>query len=138
MSEPRVFYLAHDEARRRVGQFALQAPEGWRVEFRPPTRSDLQNAKLHSMFSDVARQHLYIGRNLNSYQWKNLFISGHAIATGLGVDMVPGLEAEFVNVRESSARMSIGRMSSLIEYVSAYGASNGVKWKNENKYREAA
>lgn len=131
MDEKRVFYLAHEEARRRVAQFAMVAPEGWRVEFRAPNRSDLQSSKMHAMFGDIARQHLYIGRHLNSFQWKNLFISGHAVATGLGADMVPGLENEYVNIRESSATMSAKRMSSVIDYTYAYGAAHNIKWKNE-------
>lgn len=133
MDEKHVFYLAHDEARRRVAQFAMTGPEGWRVEFRAPKRSDLQSSKMHAMFGDIARQHLYIGRHLTSTQWKTLFISGHAIATGAGADMVPGLEGEFCNIRESSASMSIKRMSSVIEYTYAYGAQHNIKWKNEFK-----
>ena len=45
-------------------------------------------------------------------------------------DVVPGLEGEFVNIRESSAQMSISRMASLIEYVTAYGVANGVKFND--------
>lgn len=131
IDEKRVFYLAHEEARRRVGQFAITAPEGWRVEFRPPKRSDIQSSKMHAMFGDIARQHLYLGRHLTSTQWKTLFISGHAIATGAGADMVQGLEGEFCNIRESSATMSVKRMSSVIEYTYAYGAQHNIKWKNQ-------
>ncbi len=40
--------------------------------------------------------------------------------------MVPGLEGEFVNIRESTALMSVKRGSSLIEYATAYALSNGV------------
>jgi hypothetical protein len=56
-----------------------------------------------------------------------LLISGHAIATKQGVEMMPGLEGEFLNLRESSAAMSIARMNSLIEYTLAYCANEGVK-----------
>ena len=55
-----------------------------------------------------------------------LFVSGHAIATGIGADVVPGLEGEFVNIRESTASMSKKRGSSLIEYVLAWCAENEV------------
>jgi hypothetical protein len=91
------------------------------------TRTLDQNAAFHSICSDVARQHLYLGRRLSMQQWKVLFISGHAIATGLGADMVPGLEGEFVNLRESSAQMSVKRMASLLEYVTAWCAENDIK-----------
>ena len=63
-------------------------------------------------------------------QWKVLFISGHAIATNQKTDVVPGLEGEFVNIRESSAQMSVSRMASLIEYTTAYGVANGVKFND--------
>jgi hypothetical protein len=38
--------------------------------------------------------------------------------------MVPGLEGEFVNLRESTAQMGIKRMISLIEYSQAYLDAN--------------
>lgn len=49
---------------------------------------------------------------------------GHAIATGGSADLVTGLEGETVNIRESTAKMSVARMASLIEYVLAWAANN--------------
>lgn len=98
------------------------------VVIKPATRSLEANSKIHAMFADVARQKEYAGRKLSPEQWKVLFISGHAIATKEGADMLPGLENEFVNLRESSAQMSVKRMASLIEYISAWGADNGIRW----------
>lgn len=128
-----LFVLAHDLARQRAVQAVQNAPEGWAVRITEPTRTLEQNAKLHAIFSDVAQQEKYIGRELTATQWKTLFISGHAVATGLGADMVPGLENEFVNIRESSANMSVARMSSLIEYTTAWGSQQGVIWTNERR-----
>ena len=101
------------------------------LEVRPETRSDRQNRLLHALFGDVAKQALWMGSSRTPAQWKLLFVSGHAIATKEGADMVPGLEHEFVNIRESTARMSKARLSSLIEYVYAWGSSNGVNWSEE-------
>lgn len=122
----RTFVLANADVRRAVGAYAMTAPEGQYVRFSDPTRSLEQNAKMHACFGDIAEQAKYLGRKLTMPQWKTLLISGHAVATGLGVDMVPGLEGEFVNIRESSANMTVERMSSVIEYALAYGAQNGV------------
>jgi len=105
-----------------------KAPADFVCTIKKATRREIQSEKFHAMCGDVARQCQYIGRQLTKDQWKVLFISGHAVATGIGADMVPGLEGEFTNIRESSAQMSIGRMASVIEYVSAYGAEHGVKW----------
>ena len=97
------------------------------LELRPETRSDVQNAKLHAMFSDIAKWHVFNGRRMTLAQVKVLFISGHSIATGQGADLVVGLEGEAVNIRESSARMSVSRMASLIEYTAAWAANNGLE-----------
>ena len=104
------------------------------IEIKLMTRNLEQNAKFHAMCGDFAKQATYMGRKLTLAQWKVLFISGHAIATGIGADVVPGIEGEFVNIRESSAQMSVKRMSSLIEYVHAYAAEQSIQlsdgWRN--------
>lgn len=87
-----------------------------------------QNAKFHAMLADIARQVEWCGRQLKPEQWKVLLISGHAVATKQQADVVPGLEGEFVNIRESSAEMSVGRMSSLIEYTIAWAVGQGVRF----------
>lgn len=97
------------------------------LELRPERRSDVQNARLHAMFSDIAKRHLFNGRRLTLEQVKVMFISGHSIVTGNGADLVVGLEGEAVNIRESSARMSVARMASLIEYTAAWAANNGME-----------
>ena len=53
-------------------------------------------------------------------------MSGHAVATKAEVEIVPGLEGEFINLRESTALMSVKRSASLIEYTLAYCASNSI------------
>jgi len=56
-----------------------------------------------------------------------LLVSGHAVATKEGADMVPGMEGEFVNLRESTALMSVRRAASLIEYSIAFCAINRIE-----------
>lgn len=102
----------------------MSAPAGYVVKVSEPTRSLEQNAMLHSLFSELAAKRTHYGRKLSADQWKVLMISGHSIATGLGVDLVPGVEGEVVNIRESSANMTVARMTSLIEYVTAYMAQH--------------
>ena len=127
MAEKRIYRLVHDEARRRASNDAMNAPEGWVVTVSEPTRSLDQNAKFHALCSDVAKSGaLWMGRQLSAAQWKVMFVSGHAIATGVGADILPGIEGEFVNVRESTARMSKKRGASLIEYVLAWCAENEI------------
>jgi hypothetical protein len=92
------------------------------------TRAEIQSRKFHAMCGDVARQCEWAGKKRTAEQWKLLFVSGHAIATKEGAEILPGIENEFLNIRESTAKMGVKRMASLIEYVSAWGAGQDVKW----------
>jgi hypothetical protein len=80
------------------------------------------------LVADIARAGLpWAGKPRNAAQWKVLLVSGHAAATKEGSDMVPGIEGEFVNLRESTAAMSKARGSSLIEYTLAFCAMQGIR-----------
>ena len=103
------------------------------VEVRSITRSDEQNKKLHAMLGDIAKQKTFNGKPLNIEQWKMIFVSGHKIATGENAEMAIGLEGEIINLRESTAKMSVSRLSSLIEYISAWGANNDVKFTEHSQ-----
>lgn len=85
-----------------------------------------QNAKFHAMVADIARQVQWRDKWLKPEQWKVLLISGHAVATKQEADVLPGLEGEYVNIRESSAQMSVKRMASLIEYMNLRHTANSV------------
>lgn len=123
----RVFRLVHAEARRRALECVSQAPEGYAVTVAEPTRNGEQNAKFHALCGDLAKSGLtWAGKTRTLEQWKVLMVSGHAVATKEGAEMVPGIEGEFVNLRESTAAMSVRRSSSLIEYTLAFMAMNGV------------
>jgi hypothetical protein len=130
--DPRLFVLIDNARRARASHFVMEeAPPMWRVECRPPKRSGSQNDKFHAMCSDIARQCLWGGKRRTKDQWKVLLVSGHAHATKEGAEIVPGLEGEFVNIRESTATMSKARGSSLIEYTLAWGTQQGVIWSDE-------
>ncbi|MCP2041682.1 hypothetical protein L1281_002293 [Neisseria sp. HSC-16F19] len=112
----------------RVGEL-LACNDSVCIEVREKTRTDDQNAKLHAMLGDIAKQKTFNGRKLSIDQWKMVFVSGHKIATGEQAEMAIGLEGEVINLRESTAKMSVRRLASLIEYVDAWAADNGVVFK---------
>ena len=94
----------------------------------PMTRTGEQNAKFHALCSDLERSGVqWAGKPRDAAEWKVLLVSGHSVATKQGSDIVPGLEGEFVNLRESTALMSKARSSSLIEYAVAFCAMHGVQ-----------
>lgn len=131
------YVLTHSLARQRAVEAVRNAPEGHQVRISEPTRNGDQNAKFHAMCTDIAKSGLeWAGKKRTAAQWKVLLVSGHAVATKEGADMVPGLEGEYVNVRESTALMSVRRSSSLIEYTVAFCAMHGVR--SSEPEREAA
>ena len=107
---------------------ALQSGERLQIEVKPLTRKLSQNAMFHALCSDIAASGTqWAGKPRTAAEWKVLLISGHAVATKQPTEIVPGLEGEFINVRESSALMTIGRASSLIEYTLAWCAQHGIR-----------
>ena len=87
-----------------------------------------QNAKFHAICHDLSKSGLkWAGKERTTEEWKALLVSGHAVATGRGGEVVPGIEGEFVSIRESTAQMSKARSSSLIEYATAFAVSSGIE-----------
>ncbi len=128
----RTFVLVHDNARRNAAAFMAQAPDGSVVKVSEPTRTSDQNAKFHAMCSDLAKSGTqWAGKPRTADQWKVLLVSGHAVATKEGAEVVPGLEGECINIRESTASMSKRRTASLIEYTLAFCAAMGVELGGE-------
>lgn len=114
-------------SRERACQFIQAAPDGYMVTVHEAKRTTDQNSKFHAICTDLSKSGLHwAGELRTAAQWKVLLVSGHAIATKEGADMVPGLEGEFVNLRESTALMSVKRGSSLIEYSLAFCAEHVV------------
>lgn len=100
------------------------------VQIKPLTRSLEQNAKLHALIADIASQCEFQGKKRDIETWKMILVSAHKIATGGQAEMAIGLEGEVINLRESTAQMGVKRMTSLIEYVTAWGVENGVRFND--------
>lgn len=123
-----ILKLTGEAAKKAACREILAAPEGYIVRITPETRTLDQNAKLHAMLTDISRQSKYLGAKRDVEFWKGLFVSGWQIATGEKPEIVPGLEGEFINIRESTTTLGIRRMASLIEYIQAWGAMNEIRF----------
>lgn len=126
MDGRKTFVLAHDQARHGVAKFALAAPAGWHVTFRPPTRSLDQNARMWAMLGDVSKQVDWYGKKLSPDAWKCVFS-----ASLKKQDVVPGLHGDFVVIGQSTSAMTIREMSDLMELMSAFGTERGVRFADE-------
>ena len=121
MADKRIFRLVHNEARERAVKHIWEAPDGYTVTVQEPFRNLEMNAKFHAICSELEKAKVqWFGKARDAAAWKVLLVSGHAVVTKEGADIVPGLEGEQVNIRESTALMSKTRGASLIDYAEAF------------------
>jgi hypothetical protein len=105
-----------------------------RITIAQEQRSSDQNRMFHAICGDLAKSDLeWAGKRRKLEEWKALLVSAHSVATGEGGEVCPGIEGEFVAIRESTSRMLVGRASSLIEYALAFCAMNGVELTETRK-----
>ena len=127
MTETKRYVLRNSAIVRNAVGAILEAGKDWTVTISPPKRSLDQNAYAHALFGQLAKSGMkWDGKERSADEWKILCVSAHAVATGEGAELVRGLEGELVNIRESTAKMTMGRSSSLIEYVVSFCSVNGV------------
>ena len=128
------FFLRNEQVRSNCQAFIQGLPIDDKkplvVKIQPITRSLEQNSKLHALLSDISKQCEFNGKKRDIDTWKMIMISAHKIATGGQAEMVIGLEGEVINLRESTAQMSVKRLASLIEYITCWGVQNGVRFND--------
>lgn len=133
------FFLISDRVKTNAIRALQDAPQGYVVTISEPRRSLDQNAMFHALISDIAKSGMkWAGKERSIDEWKVLLISAHAVATKEQGEVIPGIEGEFVAIRESSARMTIARATSLIEYTLAFCSDNGIEINGTRKQGWAA
>ena len=127
MAERRYFRLVHDVARARATMAVREAPEGYIVEVREPTRSLAQNARVHAMFDEIAKQKEWHGQYLTGTDWKRMFL-----ALREGVKVVPGIvPGTFVPIGMRSRDLTISECSDLMIMIEMFAAEHGLTLGDE-------
>lgn len=99
-----------------------RCPVGYTLWFKPPTRSNVANARMWAMLDDVADQKEWAGRKWPSEAWKDLFA-----ASLFGQELVPNLDNNgFVAFHSRTSEFSPETMSDMITLIESWGAANGV------------
>ncbi len=132
-----LFVLWNAEMRRRAHQAISDAPIETRVEVKGPRRTIDQNAKMHAMIADIAKQHEHAGALRSVRQWKWLFM--HLLGAE-SVEWLPSLvdDGELVPVGTSTREMSVAECSNMIELLYQRGAEWGVVWSEPELWRHDA
>ena len=126
MSDRLRYFLRNSAVRKNAEAAVRQAPDNYVVEIRPQTRSLEQNAKLHAMLGELARQLPWHGQRLTPDDWKKLFA-----ASMQGLKIVPGLDpGTFVPIGLRTRDMSVAEMADMITLIEAFGAEHSVTFSD--------
>lgn len=123
------FILSHDTARQRAMSAVAAAQDGMVVEIKPPTRSLEQNAKLHAMLEDVAKQVEWHGMEMHKDIWKRICTAAMLRELGEAPILIPSLDGRGVEIiYEKTSHMDKKMMADLIEWIYSFGSERGVVW----------
>lgn len=104
-------------------QLVEGAPDGYECIVRQKKRSNPQNDRMWAMLTDVSRSKPQ-GLEYTPEIWKAVFMQacGHEQRFLMGLDGNP-FPAGF-----RSSKLNKAQMSDLMEFISAWGSENGVRW----------
>lgn len=120
--KPAKITIRSDRDRAQACKWVNAAPTGYTLLFKPPTRSNVANARMWALLDDVAAQKEWAGRKWPSEAWKDLFA-----ASLMGQELVPNLDNNgFVAFHSRTSEFSPETMSDMITLIESWGASNGV------------
>lgn len=124
--------LRDDNVRGTAMRLIQALKYGWRLSIAKANRTRDQNDKLWAMLTDLSLAKPE-GRSCTPEDWKCLVMN----ACNHDVIFMEGLDGKPFPVGFRSSQLTIGQMSTLIEWIYAYGAEHGVQW-SEPQNRKAA
>lgn len=130
MSNP-TFQLRTEQDRQRAMAFiaGLDLEKPRKLAITDEDRTAEQNAKLHAMLADISRQVEHAGKKWNVLIWKRLCTAAWLREIGESATMIPALDGNgFDVIYEKTSKLGVKKCASLIEWVTAFGAENAVRW----------
>lgn len=112
--------------REQAHRLVAAAPIGAVMTIEPAKRTIPQNSRFWAMLSDVSRS-MPGGRRHTPETWRDLFM--HAMGHSTRFEM--GLNGEPFPVGFRSSKLTKAQMGELMEFISAWGAENGVIFSDE-------
>lgn len=118
--------------RERAKSWIDQAPTHTSVEFKKPRRSLPQNDRMWAMLTDVAEHFAknggYHGLKLTPEDFKDVFTA----SLKRELRQAPNLDGTgFVLLGQRTSEMSVSEMADLITLIEAFGAAQGVVFKEK-------
>src|SRR5690606_6730558 len=103
------------------------APEGYRVEIRPKTRTLAQNDLLWSVLTDISKQVEFMVNGalikVSPEEVKDILTAGLTRE----MRMAQGIDGGMVILGQRTSKMTIRQLSELVELAHAFGSQKGVQ-----------
>lgn len=122
------FILAHQLARKRAMAYLADAPDGWVVTVKPPTRNSDQNALLHAMLGEIAKTVEWAGKHWDTEDWKRLLTAAWMRTRRQQALMVPAVDGHgFEVLYQRTSTLSKAEFAELVDFIAAWAAERGVQ-----------
>jgi hypothetical protein len=111
---------------------SLKAGKQLRMEIKAESKSRDQEEKYHAMLGEIATQAQHLGAKWSTEDWKRLLVDLFAKETGLqGGKIIPSLDGQgIVQLGLQTRNFTKEQAMEFITFLEAWGASNGIIFKN--------
>jgi CTP:molybdopterin cytidylyltransferase MocA len=94
----------------------------------PKVRTSAENRLLHSLISEIADNLEWSGKKHHPEVWKRLLVAAWCRVHGESVEILPALDGHGVDIVPArTSKLSKTECADLIEYVTAFAITNGIK-----------
>jgi hypothetical protein len=105
------------------------------VVIKDADRSGDQNAKLHAMLTDIAKQVRHADKEWSVLIWKRLLTAAWLREAGDQPQLIPALDGHgFDVIYERTSKMSVKQCADLITWIEAFGSEHGVRWTQKDHW----
>lgn len=133
MSDKRVFVMAHPEARRRAMQAVSDAPPGYVVEVKEPTRNSSQNALLWVLLAAFSEQLQWPVNGamckLAPDEWKDILSAAFKRETQR---VAMGIDGSMVILGMRTSKMGKRQFAEFVEFIQATAVDRDVMLEQEH------
>ncbi len=115
---------------------ALDLEKAKKVSVKEADRSSQQNRALHAALSDIADQVEHYGKKFNVETWKRLCTASWLREIGEQGQLIPALDGNgFDVIFAKTSKLSVKECGSLLEWISAFGAEQQVRWSQPDHWQ---
>ena len=127
--------VATEQARKEAINELCARPLPFAVTMSDDDRSVEQNAMLHKLLTDIARQVEHAGKKWNVLIWKRLCTAAWMREAGENAQLIPALDGNgFDVIYEKTSKLGIKKCAELITWVEAFGAEHQVRWSTRDNW----